>query len=114
LISPVSSGCRNAIHRLVYRLRAQAASILCAPLSRQPCVPAAAVTIALADHRAGFEVFLEVEASPEEVAAVEQALRAAGADAPVEAAYERIGIGNGGKGGIPSVTQSRASYVLIA
>jgi hypothetical protein len=45
------------------------------------------------DHREGIHVHLEVEASSDEVAAVEQALREAGIDAPVEAAYERRGIG---------------------
>lgn len=42
----------------------------------------------------GMHVYLEVEASAEEVAAVEQALREAGIDAPVEAAYMRKGIGD--------------------
>jgi hypothetical protein len=45
------------------------------------------------DHPDGMHVYLEVEASAEEVAAVAQALREAGIDAPVEACYERSGIG---------------------
>ncbi len=44
--------------------------------------------------RESIEVLLEREASPKEVAAVEQAMREAGIDATVRAAYERRGVGD--------------------
>src|SRR5207249_4950511 len=61
---------------------------------RRPCPSSSsAVTIVLMADDA-MHVYLEIEASPEEVAAVEQALREAGIDAPVEATYERRGVGD--------------------